>query len=72
MGNTDERVRHLVPPIDELWGALESDDDLITDDEVALIDARLSVWREKDTECVPWEKVSAYITSRSKAHTRST
>ena len=71
MDNHDERVRHLVPPIDELWGALESDDDLITADEIALVDARLSAWREKATECVPWERVSAYITSRPKTPIKS-
>gem|GEM_PF-5987873 len=67
----DEATPGRMPAIDDLWGALESDDDLISADETVLIDARLAALREEGTECIQWERVRAYITSRPTTRTKS-
>jgi len=59
-GHTPLRVSHLIDP---LWAALESDVDLVTEQETDLIDARLAIWQRKETECLTWESAIAYITS---------
>ena len=71
MSRDHDDLSPAVPLIDELWGALESDDDLVTDQEVALVDARLEAYTRDETQCLDWEWVSRYICSRQKSPTGS-
>lgn len=71
MSRDNEEQLRTAPHIDELWGALESDDELITPEEVALIDARLSVVDGEGAQCMEWEPISQYIRLRQQSLTKS-
>ncbi len=55
-----------VPAIDSLWGAIESDDDLLTIDEELVVMSRLSGFLDQDTELVDWPLAARCLRGRAK------
>ena len=69
--NAERQVHDTATDIDHLSGALQSDDDLVTEQELAMIDARFAIWEAEEVECLDWEMVCDYISSRPTPRTRS-